>query len=216
MLLRGGEAAQPVFAAPERGTMTAERASKAALGGIWETLRSAKEQWVLLVFLAGTLLWARDTYQEFAGLPELVRRQMDGLATLEATVTRLEVELKRRFEGDREPVFGFPGTGHSIDDGAAGAWTVLRWRPVRRLRADCLPVAIDAFMVDVAGQWFSVESAMTPMPALDGDADVAFGIRIPAAVHPGRARVGVQITSDCGSHMQVDPAPWLQFRVSGG
>jgi hypothetical protein len=165
--------------------------------------------------MAGALLWAQETYQEFAGLPELVRRQMDGLTALEVTVTRLETELMRRFERDDEPVFGFPGTGHSIDDGAAGAWTVLRLRPVRRLRADCLPVAIDAFMIDVAGQWFSVETAMTPMPVLDGDADIAFGILIPASVHPGRARVAVQITSDCGSHMQVDPAPWLQFRVSG-
>ncbi len=76
--------------------MTAELAGKAAVEGFWVTLRKLKEQWVLLVFLTGALLWARDTYDEFANLPSLVRQQMAGLAALEATVTRLEAEVVRR------------------------------------------------------------------------------------------------------------------------
>ncbi len=76
--------------------MTAELAGKAAVEGFWVTFRKLKEQWVLLVFLTGALLWARDAYDEFANLPSLVRQQMAGLAALEATVTRLEAEVRLR------------------------------------------------------------------------------------------------------------------------
>ena len=201
---------------PKGGNMTAEMAGRAAVEGIWGTVRRLKEQWLLLVFLAGALVWARDTYDEFAKLPLLVRQQMEGLAAVEATVTRLEAELVGRLNADHAPVLEFPGSRHGIDDGAPGAWTVLRWQPVRRLRADCTPSRIDAFMVDAEGQWFSVETAMAPMPALEGGADLAFGVRIHPRMAPGRARAGVQITSDCGSHLQVETAPWLPFRVLGG
>lgn len=201
---------------PKGGNMTADLAGRAAVGGLWASVRRLKDQWLVLVFLTGALIWARDTYHEFAKLPPLVRQQMEGLATLETTVTRLEVELVRRLDADRSPVLEFPGNRHGIDDGARGAWTVLRWQPVRRLRADCTPSSIDAFMVDAEGRWFSVETSMAPMPALDGGADLAFGLRIHPRMAPGRARAGVQITSDCGSHRQVETAPWLQFRVIGG
>lgn len=200
---------------PKGGNMTAEMAGKAAVEGIWETLRKLKEQWVLLVFLTGALLWARDTYDEFAKLPSLVRQQMSGLSTLEATVTRLEAEVKRRLTEDHAPVLGFPGTKHGIDDGAPGAWTVLHWRPVERLRYDCVTSAIDAWMVDQNGQWFSVETAVAPMPALEGVADLAFGVRVHPLMARGRAQVLVQIIFDCGTHRQVETAPWLQFRVLG-
>jgi len=193
--------------------MTAEMAGRAAVEGVWETLRKVKEQWVLLAFLAGILFWARDAYDEFAGLPDLVREQMQGLAALEVTVTRLEVELVRRLDGDHTPVLGFPGIRHTIDDGAPGAWTVLRWSPVRRLRTDCTPNRIDAFMIDQGGRWFSVETAISPMPVLEGDADLAFKVRIHPQMESGRARAGVQIASDCGSHLQVETTPWLPFRV---
>jgi hypothetical protein len=200
---------------PKGGNMTAEMAGKAAVEGAWVTLGKLKEQWVLLVFLTGALLWARDTYDEFAKLPSLVRQQMSGLSTLEATVTRLEVEVKRRLTEDHAPVLGFPGTKHGIDDGAPGAWTVLHWRPVERLRYDCAASVIDAWMVDQNGQWFSVETAVAPMPALEGVADLAFGVRVHPLMGRGRARVLVQITFDCGTHRQVETAPWLQFRVLG-
>ena len=104
--------------------MTAELAGKTAVDGVWVTLNKLKRQWVLLVFLTGALLWARETYDEFAKLPSLVRQQMAGLTTLEATVTRLEAEVMRRLQGDHSPVLGFPGNRHSVDDGAPGAWTV--------------------------------------------------------------------------------------------
>ena len=195
--------------------MTAELAGKAAVEGFWVNLRNLKGQWLLLMFLTGTLFWARDTYDEFVNLPSLVRQQMGGLAALEATVTRLEAEVVRRLKEDRSPVLGFPGTKHGIDDGAPGAWTTLHWRPVERLRDDCAPSVIDAWMVDRNGQWFSVETGVAPMPALEGESDLAFGVRVHPQMDRGRARVLVQITFDCGTHRQVATAPWLQFRVLG-
>jgi hypothetical protein len=193
--------------------MTAELAGKAAVEGFWVTLDKLKQQWVLLVFLTGALFWARETYDEFAKLPSLVRQQMAGLTALEATVKGLEAEVVRRLQGDRSPVLGFPGKRHSIDDGVPGAWAVLRWRPVKRLREDCVPIAIDAWMVDRNGQWFSVETAIAPIPALEGEADLAFGVKVHPLMGRGRAQVLVQITFDCGTHRQVETAPWLQFSV---
>jgi hypothetical protein len=195
--------------------MTAKMAGKAAIDGVWVTLSKLKEQWVLLVFLTGALFWVRDTYDEFAKLPMLVRQQMSGLAALEATVTRLEAQVVRRLKVDRSPVLGFPGTKHGIKDGVPGAWTTLYWRPVKRLRGDCVAIAIDAWMIDRNGQWFSVETAVAPMPALEGEADLAFGVRVHPLMSLGRARVLVQVTFDCGTHRQVETAPWLQFRVLG-
>ena len=71
-------------------------------------------------------------------------------------------------------------------------------------------------MVDRGGQWFSAETAMAPMPAVEADAELAFGVRIPRRMLLGRAKAGVQITSVCGANVQVETAPWLQFRVLDG
>lgn len=196
--------------------MTAEMAGRTAFYGAWETLRKLREQWVLVVFLAGAVFWVRDAYEEFVGLPDLVREQMAGLSALETTVTKLEAELVRRLDGNRSPVLGFPGTRHGVDDGMPGSWVVLHWSPVRRLRNDCTPIGIDAFMIDEAGRWFSVQTSMKPMPVLEGDADLAFGLQIPVGMGRGRARAGVQVTSDCTTHLQVETTPWLPFRVLGG
>lgn len=193
--------------------MTAEMAGKAAVEGVWATLRRLKEQWMLLIFFAGALIWARDTYHEFAGLPALVREQVRGLAALEATVTRLDARVTQGLAADRSPVLGFPGNRHTVGDAAPGAWTVLRWRPVLSLRGDCVPAAIDAWMVDADGAWFAVETALAPMPALEAEQDLAFGIRVHPGMAEGRAQLLVQIAFDCGTHRQVETAPWLQLRV---
>ena len=195
--------------------MTAEMAGKAAVEGVWTTLRRLKEQWVLLTFFAGALIWARDTWDEFAALPALMREQAGGLAALETRVGRLEDAVARRPAPDRSPVRGFPGTGHAIADGAPGAWTVLSWRPVEGLRGDCAPAALDAWMVDAAGAWFAVETSLAPMPAIEGETDLAFRLRIHPRMVPGRAQALVQVAFDCGTHRQVETAPRLQFRVLG-
>lgn len=196
--------------------MTAELAGRAAVEGVFATVRRLKEQWVTLVFLAGALFWARDTYDEFAKLPMLVRQQMEGLGALKTTVTRLEAEVVKRLQAGDGPAFAFPGNRDSVADGRPGTWTVLHLRPVTRLRADCVPGRLDAFMVDAEGRWFSVETALAPMPALEGKADVAFNVRIPPPMAPGRAKAQVQVTSRCGAERQVDTSPWLPFRVIGG
>jgi hypothetical protein len=193
--------------------MTAKLAGKAAIDGFWITLNKLREQWVVLVFFGGAIFSLRETYDEFAKLPSLVRQQMAGLAALEVTVTRLESEIVLRLHGDHSPVLGFPGNRHSIDDAAPGAWAVLQWRPVKRLRDDCVPSGIDAWMVDQNGQWFSVETAISPVPALNGEADLAFGVKVHPSMGLGRAQVLVQIAFDCGTHHQVETAPWLQFSV---
>lgn len=216
-----GAGERPVGRNPglEGGNMTAETAGKAAVDGVWATLRHLREQWMLITFLAGAAFWIRDIYDEFAPLPALMREQMRGLSQLEATVTRLEGQVKQeqvtpdQGKGNRSPVLGFPGNLHSVDDGAPGAWIMLHWRPVRSLRGDCVPTAINAWMVDADGAWFAVETRLAPMPVLEGEQELAFGLRVHPGMVPGRARVLVQIVFECGSHRQVETAPWLQFRV---
>jgi len=195
--------------------MTAEMAGKAAVEGGWTTLRRLKEQWMLMTFFAGAAIWARDVWDDFAPLPALVREQTRELGALEATVARLEGEVTRGVVADRSPVLGFPGNRHAVADAAPGAWTVLHWRPVRALRADCVAEAVSAWMVDAEGAWFAVETALAPMPALEGEQDLAFRLRVHPGMTPGRAQAIVQVVFDCGSHRQVETAPWLQFRVLG-
>lgn len=194
--------------------MTAEMAGRAALDGVWGTVRRLRDQWLLIVFLSGAVLWARDTYDEFAKLPSLVRQQMSGLAELQATVTRLEGEVKRRLLGDRTPVLAFPGSRHGIADGRPGRWTTATWRPVRRLRDECVPRTVRAWIVDGEGQWFSAETAIRAMPALVDETDLAFWVRVPESASPGRAKLLTQVDVDCATHRQVESAPWLQFRIA--
>ncbi len=196
--------------------MTADLAGRAAIEGVWGTLRRLKEQWLLVLFLSGAILWVRNTYDEFAKLPPLVRQQMTGLAELQETVTRLEGEVKRRLLGDRTPVLEFPGARHGVADGAPGTWTTLSLRPVRRLRDDCVPRGISAWMVDHQGRLFSVVTAMRSMPLLRDETDLAFSVLVPGAATAGRAKLLVQIVLDCGTHRQVETVPWQQFRVTPG
>ena len=192
--------------------MTAEMAGKAAVEGVGTTLRRLRDHWLVLAFFAGALFWARDTWDEFAAVPALMREQTAGLAAVETRLGRLETSVARPAP-DRSPVLGFPGGGHAIEDGAPGAWTVLRWRPVEALRGDCVAETLDAWAVDAAGAWFAVETSLAPMPALEGEADLAFRVRVHPRMVPGRARALVQVVFDCGTHRQVETAPWLQFRV---
>lgn len=194
--------------------MTVETAGRAALDGVMGTARRLRDQWLLIVFLSGVALWVRDTYQEFAKLPPLVRAQMSGQTELQATVARLEDEVMRRLITDRSPVLGFPGTRHRVADGVPGGWTTVTWRPVRRLRVDCFPRAMRAWMVDSRDQWFSAETALQAMPALAEDAELAFAVKVPEAAAVGRARLLAQVDTDCATHHQVETAPWLQFRIA--
>src|SRR5699024_6181482 len=65
----------------ERGAMmTARKAGELAAEGVWVTLRRLRDQWVLLVFAASVLFWARDVYDRFVDLPDRVARLEAGRA----------------------------------------------------------------------------------------------------------------------------------------
>lgn len=195
--------------------MTADDAGKVAFDGVWVTLKRIKEQWLLLVFMAGALFWARDTIDQYLPLPGLVGGLAARVEAINASVARLEQAGNTGAVGDRSPVLAFPGTGHDAADARPGEWAQVRLAPVRTLRDDCRPTGVWAYMVDSSGRWFAVDTELAPMPHLTGDADLAFGVRVHPRMARGRARVSVQITHDCGTYQQVDTAPWMHFIVLG-
>jgi hypothetical protein len=68
-------------------------------------------------------------------------------------------------------------------------------------------------MIDRNAHWFSVATAVTPIPALEEEADLAFSVRVHSMMSSGRAQILVQVTFHCGTHRQVETAPWLQFNA---
>jgi hypothetical protein len=196
--------------------MTANKAGKVAIDGFWGSVRTLRDQWFLLVFMAGALVWARDTYHAFSNLPVFVRQQEVAMASLETAVTRLEASLMQRLDAMPAPALRF-STGHlGLDDGAPDDWTVLRWQPIRNHAAECVARDIDAFMVDADGRWFAAVTAITVPGTDQARTGHAFGIRIPPKMAAGPARAGVRIVSECGSRRLVEIASWLPFRVIGG
>ncbi len=193
--------------------MTAETAGKAAIEGVWGTLRALRDQWLLLAFMAGALAWLRDTYDEFAPLPATVAKQAAELSMLTDSVVRLEEALVREGQVRENPALAFPAGRLSMEDGRAGGWAVARLRRVRPLREDCRTEEVDAWVIDSQGRWFLAETSMSLVPQLTEETDLAFGVHVHADAAPGRAQVLVQFTHDCGTHRQLQTAPRLQFRV---
>ena len=193
--------------------MTAETAGKAAVAGVWATLRSVRDQWLLVVFLAGALFGIRDAYVRFAELPASVSEQRTEVAELREQVARLNAAVARKNPARTEAVMEFPGNRHRVGDALAGEWTVARLVPTRPLRGDCRTVGVDAWLIDSAGRWFSAETGLRSVPKLTDETDLSFGVRIPGDAAPGRAQLILQLTHDCGSQVQVQAAPRLPFRV---
>lgn len=196
--------------------MTADSAGKVAIDGMWGTLRKLRDQWFLLVFLAGALMWARDTWRDFAPLPAIVAAQTTELAAIGNSVARLEKALVKGEEARHQPVFAFPGNRHRIGDARAGAWTAARLVPTRPLRPECRTVALNAWLIDSDGRWFTVETSLDQVPRLEDDTELAFGVLVHADAALGRAQLLVELTHDCGTHRQVQAAPRLHFRVTEG
>lgn len=194
--------------------MQAETAKTDAIGKALGWVRWGREQWLLLVFLAGSLMWLRDAVEAVRGVPADIAALGDGIAAVADGVERLETAHAEE-AGRPGAAVAFPGDRHEIEDGAAGAWTVVRLRPARTLRGDCRTGAVDVWMIDARGRWFSVETGLAQVPRLSGDTDVAFGVRIPVDAAPGRAEALVQLTHECGVHREVQLAPRLHFRVRG-
>lgn len=194
--------------------MTAKSAGKLAAVGFWSGLKTLRDQWVLLFFVATLLYGARDIYDEFSVLParvEALHGEVTGLrgefAVLDQRVTRTVVE--------RTPALRFPGTKHRIADGRPGRSVTVRFEPVVPVRFDCRAGELAAYMIDATGMWFAVETALGRLPQLDGAQELAFGVRIHPRMAVGRAEFLMQLTHDCGTHLQVDRSPRLPFRVLG-
>lgn len=192
--------------------MTAKRAGRIAAEGVWATLRRLRDQWVLLVFAVTALFWARDFYEQYMELPSHVATQGERIIQLQNEIARLEGRVATR-AADRSPVLAFPGMQHGIDDGEVGEPVTARLNPVQWLRADCQTDELAAFMIDSGDQWYSVETDLVRLPQLSGVQQLAFGVKVHPRMTVGRAQFLIQITQDCGSHLQVDSSPLLHFRV---
>lgn len=192
--------------------MTAKIAGKLAAEGLWTTIKRLRDQWVLIVFAVTALFWARDFYEQFVHLPGRVQTQSQVIEVLRKEIAALDsVDERRRI--DRSPVLSFPGRQHGIDDGVLGAPVTVRLNPVHWDRDDCRTADLAAFMVDSTNRWYSVATDLVRLPQLTGEEQVAFGVMVHPRMTVGRAEFLVQITQDCGSHLQVDSSPRLHFRV---
>ncbi len=192
--------------------MTAKIAGKLAAEGLWTTLKRLRDQWVLIVFAVTALFWARDFYEQFVDLPGRVEAQSRAIEVLRQELAQAEgLDGVRRV--DRSPVLSFPGRQHGIDDGVLGAPVTVRLDPVHWDRNDCRTADLAAFMVDSANRWYSVATDLVRLPQLTGEEQLAFGVMVHPRMTVGRAEFLVQITQDCGSHLQVDSSPRLHFRV---
>lgn len=192
--------------------MTAKRAGELAAEGFWTSLKRLRDQWVLLVFLATALFWTRDIYEKFVDLPQRVTDLHGIIAETRNDLVRLQTG-RRVSNTDRSAALVFPGAGHSIEDGQAGDFVTVRLAPAKQLRPTCRAKALSVFMVDATGRWFWVATDLGHMPHFAGAQELAFMARVHHRMVPGRAELLMQVTQDCGTHLQIDSAPRLHFRV---
>lgn len=195
--------------------MTARKAGELAAEGVWVTLRRLRDQWVLLVFAASVLFWARDVYDRFVDLPTRVEALGQAVGELRSQVARVEAGGGGR-SVDRRPALAFPGMRHAIEDGRPGARVTVSLAPVERVRGDCRNTDLAAFMIDAGGRWYSVETELVRVPQIEGSQELAFSVKVHPRMAVGRAQFLVEMTQDCGSHRQVDGSPRLPFRVLPG
>lgn len=195
--------------------MTAEK-NASVMQGVLGALRTLRDQWLLLAFMAGALFWLRDTYDEFAPLPATVAAQTVKLAALTQGVARLEQTLDRQDERRFAPAVSLGAHGNVVEDGRAGEWITARLKRVVPLRTDCRADALNAWLIDQAGRWFSAPTSLDRLPELRGETELGFGVRIGTEAVPGRASLLVQFTHDCGTHRQVLTATSLPLLVIEG
>lgn len=192
--------------------MTARKAGVLAAEGVWSTLRRLRDQWVLLVFAASVLFWARDVYDQFVDLPARVAELGTAIGDLRSDIARLEAGQDSRTV-DRSPALAFPGGRHAIEDGRPGDRVTVRLAPVERVRGGCRNSDLAAFMIDAGGRWHSVETDLARAPQIEGSQELAFRVMVHPRMAVGRAEFLVQVAQDCGQHRQVDGSPRLHFRV---
>ena len=192
--------------------MTARKAGEIAVEGVWGTLGRWRDRWILLVFAASALFWARDVYERFADLPARVSELGRALDELRIDSARADADQSRP-DSDLSSALTFPGRRHAIEDGRPGDLVTVALAPVVRVREECRNSDLAAFMIDADGRWYSVETDLARVPQIEGAEELAFGVKIHPGMDVGRAQFLVEVAQDCGSHRQVDTSPRLHFRV---
>jgi hypothetical protein len=192
--------------------MTAKRAGEVSVEGVFGTLGRMRDRWVLVVFAASALFWARDVYEQFVDLPARVAELGRGLDELRTDGARSVAEQARP-DVDRSAALAFPGERHAIEDGRPGDLVTVVLAPVVRVREECRNSDFAAFMIDADGRWYSVETDLVRVPQIEGSQELAFGVRVHRRMDVGRAQFLVEVTQDCGAFRQVDSSPRLHFRV---
>ncbi|MEM0988572.1 MAG: hypothetical protein AAGK00_06800 [Pseudomonadota bacterium] len=192
--------------------MTAKTAGKLAAEGFWTSLRTLRDHWVLLVFLATGLFWLRDTYEDFVDLPARVSELHQVVGDLRRDIASLDQAVAGGAP-DLSPALAFPGAKHRVADGWPGQAVAVRLDPVVPVRPACRPGDLVAYMIDATGMWFVVDTDLDRMPELDGQQELAFGVRVHPRMAVGRAQFLIEVAQHCGTHLQVDRSPRLHFRV---
>ena len=192
--------------------MTAKSAGVVMAEGVFGTLGKVRDRWVLLVFAASALFWARDVYEQFADLPARVAELGKTLDELRTDGARSVTEQARP-DLDRSAALAFPGERHAIEDGRPGDLVTVVLAPVVRVREGGRSSDFAAFMIDDDGRWYSVETDLARVPQIEGSEELAFGVRVHRRMDVGRAQFLMEMTQDCGAYSQVDSSPRLHFRV---
>lgn len=191
--------------------MTANIKGRFSLGRLLGSMRVLRDYWLLIVFVASALFWVRDTYHRLVDIPVEVLKIGQAIEALRADVATTGAQGIQPV--DLSPAVSFPGSGHSIEDGAAGQRVVVRLEPLFVSRADCRLGDVWAFMEDETGKWFSVATDLVKLPVLLGAHDIAFSVAIHPAMAEGAARFLLQIAQDCRERRRIVSTPKLPFRV---
>lgn len=190
--------------------MTARKAGELAAGGVFATLKRLRDQWVLLVFMASALFWARDIYEEFADLPTRMAALGVEVGELRSGVERLSAG-QAAATASRAAGQGVPGMGHAVQDGRPEDIVIVSLATDLSERNDC-NTELAAFMVDSAGKRFSAEAELIQGEQDEESEGLAFGVKIHPRMDVGRAELLVQLIRKCGSR-NMETSLRLPFRV---
>lgn len=180
--------------------MTARKAGELAADGVFGTLRRLRDQWVLLVFAASVLFWARDVYEEFVDLPARVAALSGEVGELRSGVERLVAgQVAAAAKG--APARDLPGTKHAIEHGRPGEVVMVSVVPAPWEQGNCA-IGITAVMIDAGGKWYQAEARLVERPEDEVLKELAFGVKIHPRMDVGRAELLVQLARKCGPDRQ--------------
>jgi len=175
--------------------MTARKAGELAAEGVFGTLRRLRDQWVLLVFAASVLFWARDVYVEFVDLPARVTVLSSEVGELRSGVERLvagQVAATAKGASARDG----SGTRHAIENGRPDDVVMVSLAPAPWEQGGC-NTEIAAVMVDAGGKWYPAEAELVERPEGEDSRELAFGVKIHPRMDVGRAELLAQLARKC-------------------